>query len=103
MKRNSALLTVLAKSKPKLRKAILNAAEDDFIEALRQCLLNVWFETVKLKPKTSKKITPHSKDIKFAADKRNSVIKRRKRLVQKGEGFLPFLLQSVLEQLANFL
>ena len=86
------------------RKAILKAAEDDLFEAIRQCLLNVWFETVKLKPKTAKKLAPHSKHIKFAADKRNPIVKRRTRLVQKwGGGSLPFLLTSVLEQLANFL
>ena len=103
MKRNSELLKVLAKCKPKLRKAILKAAEDDLFEAIRQCLFNVWFDTIKLKPKTAKKITPHSNHIKFAADKRNSIALRRRRLVQKGDGFLPFLLTSVLEQLANFL
>ena len=68
MKRNSELLKVLAKCKPKLRQAILKAAEDDLFEAIRQCLLNVWFETVKLKPKTGKKLAPHSTHIKFAAD-----------------------------------
>ena len=56
MKRNSELLKVLAKCKSKLRQAILKAAEDDLFEAIRQCLLNVWFETVKLKPKTAKKL-----------------------------------------------
>ena len=103
MKRNSELLKVLAKCKPKLRQAKLKAAEDDLFEAIRQCLLNVWFEMVKLKPKTGKKLAPHSTHIKFAADKRNSITHRRRRLVQKGEGFLPFLLTAVLEQLANFL
>ena len=103
MKRNSELLKVLAKCKPKLRQAILKAAEDDLFEAIRQCLLNVWFETVKVKPKTAKKLAPHSTHIKFAADKRNSIAHRCRHLVQKGEGFLPFLLTSVLEQLANFL
>jgi gamma-glutamyl phosphate reductase len=103
MKRNSELLKVLAKCEPELRKAILKAAEDDLYEAIRQCLLNVWFDTIKLKPKTAKKLAPHSKHIKFAADPRNSIEHRRRRLVQKGEGFLPFLLTSVLEKLANFL
>ena len=81
MNRNSELLKVLAKCKPELRK----------------------HDTIKLKPKTAKKLAPHSKHIKFAADKRNPIVKRRTRLVQKGAGFLPFLLTSVLEQLANFL
>jgi hypothetical protein len=64
MKRNSELLKVLAKCKPELRKAILKAAEDDLFEALRQCLLNVWFETIKLKPRTAKRLAPYSNDIK---------------------------------------
>ena len=63
MKRNSELLKLLAKCKPELRKAILKAAEDDLFEAIRQCLLNVWFDTIKLKPKTAKKLAPHSKHI----------------------------------------
>jgi hypothetical protein len=99
MKRNSELLKVLVKCKLELRKAILKASEDDLFEAITQRLLNVWFDTIKL----TKKLGPHSKHIKFAADKRNPLVKRRTRLVQKGEGFLPFLLTSVLEQLANFL
>jgi hypothetical protein len=90
MKRNSELLKVLAKCKPELRNAILKAAEDDLFEAIRQCLLNVWFETVKLKPKTAKNLAPHSKHIKFERDKRNPIVKRRTRLVQKGESFLRF-------------
>lgn len=103
MERNSELLKVLAKCKPELRKAILKAAEDDLFEALRQCLLNVWFETIKLKPRTAKRLAPYSNDIKFTADRRNPIAKRRARIVQKGEGFLPFLLTTVLDQLANFL
>ena len=83
MKRNSELLKVLAKCKPKLRQAILKAAKNDLFEAIRQCLLNVWFETVKLKTKTAKKLAPHSAHIKFAADKRNPIAHRRRRLVQK--------------------
>ena len=103
MKRNSELLKVLAKCKSELKKAILKAAEDDLFEAIRQCLLNVRFDTIKLKPKTAKKLAPHSKPIKFAADPRNSIEHRRRRLVQKWEGFLPFLLTSALEKLADFL
>ena len=56
MKRNSELLKVLVKCKPELRKAILKAAEDDLFEAIRQCPLNVWFDTIKLKTKTAKKL-----------------------------------------------
>jgi hypothetical protein len=63
MKRNSELLKVLAKCKPELRKAILKSAEDDLFEALRQCLLNVWFETIKLKPRIAKRLVPYSNDI----------------------------------------
>ena len=83
MKRNSELLKVLAKCKPELREAILKATEDDLLKAIRQRLLNVRFETVKLKPKTGKKLAPHSKHIKFSADKRNSIEHRHRRLVQR--------------------
>ena len=95
MNRNSELLKVLAKCKPKCRQALLKAAKDDLFEAIRQCLLNIWFETVKFKPKTAKKL-PHilnETPLHIDVDA----------LFKKGEGFLPFLLTTVLEQLANFL
>jgi hypothetical protein len=66
---------ILAKCKPELRKAILKAAEYDLSVAIRQCLLNVWFDTIKLKPITAKKLEQHSKHIKFADDKRNPIVK----------------------------
>ena len=97
MKRNSELLKVLAKCKPKLRQAILKAAEDDLFEAIRQCLLNVWFETVKLKPKTGKKLAPHSTHIKFAADKRNPISHIDVDVLFKKERvFYPFYLHQFL-------
>ena len=74
MKRNSELLKVLAKCKPTRRQAILKATEDDLFEAIRQCMLNIWFETVKLQLKTAKKLATHSTHIKFAADKRNPIV-----------------------------
>ena len=89
MKRNSELLKVLAKCKPELRKAILKAAEDDLFEAIRQCLLNVWFDTIKLKPKTAKKLAPHSSHIKFAADKRNPIYRKKKNTFGPKRGGFP--------------
>ena len=103
MRRNSDVLKVLTTCTPKLRKAIIRAAHKDLLEAIRQCLLNVWHETVKLHPKTARKVAPYSDHIKFAADSRNPITKRKKVILQKGEGFLPFLLAPVLQQLANFL
>ena len=61
------------------------------------------FEKVKLKRKTAKKLAPRSTHIKFAADKSSLTANRRRQLVQKGEGFQPFPITSVLKQLANFL
>ena len=103
VKRNCDVLRVLAKCNPSMLKAIIKTADNDLLEAITECLLNICKDTIKLSPKTYKKLTPYSDHIEIVADKRNPIAKRRKVILQKGDGFLPFLLAPVLEQLASFL
>ena len=69
VKRNCDILKVLAKCKPPMRKAIIKAADKDLLEAITECLLNICKDTIKISPKTYKKLAPYSNHIEIVADK----------------------------------
>ena len=85
-----------------MRKAIIKTADNDLLEAITECLLNICKDT-KISPKTYKKLPQYSRHIEVVADKSKPLAQRRRVILQKGDGFLPFLLAPVLEQLASFL
>ena len=103
VKKNCDDLKVLAKCKPLMRKAIIKAADNDLLEAITECLLNICKDTIKISPKTYKKLAQYSRHIEVVVDKSKPLAQRRRVILQKGDGFLPFLLAPVLEQLASFL
>ena len=103
IKRNSDFLKVLRKCTPAQRKAILETAHDDLLEALRECCMNVYLKTIKVSPRVLKRLAPFKEESRFVADNRNPLNQRREVLLQKGEGFLPLILAPIVEQLASLL
>ena len=103
VQKNCDVLKVLAKCKPPMRKAIIKTADNDLLEAITEYLLNICKDTIKISPKTYKKLAQYSRHIEVVADKSKPLAQRRRVILQKRDGFLPFLLAPVLEQLASFL
>ena len=103
IRRNSDFLRVLRKCTPTQRKAILKVAHNDLLEALTECCLNVYLKTTKVNPRVLKRLVPFREKLRFVADKRNPLDKRRKLLLQKGDGFLSLILTPIVEQLASLL
>jgi gamma-glutamyl phosphate reductase len=73
IRRNCDLLKVLAQCNPRMRKAIIEAADKDLLEAITECLMNIWCETVKLTPQTAKNLVSYNDHIKFVANSRNPI------------------------------
>ena len=88
IKRNSDFLKVLGKCTPTQRKAILETAHDDLLEALRECCMNVYLKTIKVSPRLLKRLAPFKEELQFVADIRNPLNQRKEVLLQKGEQFL---------------
>ena len=103
VKKNCDVLKVLAKCKPYMRRAIIKAADKYLLKAITECLLNICKNTIKISRNTYKKLAQYSRNIEVVADKSKPLTQRRRVILQKGDGFLPFLLAPVLEQLASFL
>ena len=68
-----------------MREAIIKAADNDLLEAITEWLLNICNDTIKISPKTYKKIEPYSNHIETVADKSKPITQRRRVILQKGD------------------
>ena len=95
-------LKVLSKATPKQRRAVLEGANKDLINAICECALNCLKGNVQLTPLQKKKLTRHKQTLRSLANKKYPLAKKKKVLVQNG-GFLGFLLKPILGSLASLL
>ena len=95
------LLKVLSHCKPKIRNAILKNCENDLIHIICDCVYNV----VKgnLPGVTQEKVNKlsHHKTSLIKLSKKVPIKEKRKILIQKDGGFLPFLLPLVASLIAQ--
>ena len=84
-----------------MRRAIITAADKVLLEAIIKCFLNICKDTIKISQKTYKKLTPYSNHIEIVADTSKPITQRKRVILQKGDGCLPFLLAPALEKLAS--
>ena len=103
MRNNLNVLKVLHKAKPKLQKAILKHAEPSCIKAVCDAVLNVLKNVVKVSTVHKKRIAKHKTHLRLLASKGTSLSKKRKVLVQKGNGFLSLVLGSVLREIGSLM
>ena len=98
VKRALPLLKILIDANPKLKKAIIQNAPNDFMTAISEIALNLLKGVIKLTPHQKRRLSSHKKELRSLSKKSVSVGKKRKILVQKGGNaalgiLLPILLQ----------
>lgn len=96
LKRNLDFLRILSKAKPQQRKLILQSATKDLIYCICEIIDNILHGTVKLSKQRQKKLQQYRNLLRYIADKKVSVSKKKKALIQKGGGFLPALIIPIL-------
>ena len=103
MRESLPYLQVLAKSKPKLRKMIIEHGPPDLIMCIAECSLNLLKGVNPLKPHQKKRLTRYKKHLRVLSDKKLSLKKRRSVLSQQGGGLLTALIPTVLSVLGSLL
>ena len=103
MRKNAQLLKVLYRAKPKLRKAMLKHVDSSCIKAICDCVLNILKNVVKTSPVEKRKLARHKNHLRVLVKKGTPIQKRRRTVVQKGEGFLTLVLGPVLKELASLI
>ena len=89
------LLRVLGHSQPKIRNAILKNCENDLIHIICDSVYNVVKGNIpRLTQEKVNKLARHKSSL-IKLTKKLPIKEKRKILVQKGGGFLPFLLPLI--------
>ena len=95
------LLKVLSHCKPKIRNAILKNCENDLIHIICDCAYNVVKGNIPgLTQEKVNKLTRHKTSLIKLSEK-VAIKEKRKILIQKGGGFLSFLLLLVAPLIAQ--
>lgn len=94
-------LKLLAKSKTK--KTILRKCPNSLIKAVCECVLNVLKGNVPLNKHQKRKITAYKKVVRTLGKKSVPLYKKRKLLVQKGDGFLSFLIPAAVSVISSLI
>ena len=86
VRRALPLLQTLVASKPILRKAIIEHASPDLINAISEIVWNTLKGVIKLTPQQKRRLSRHKEEFRSLVNKKLSVKKKRKILNQKGTG-----------------
>jgi hypothetical protein len=95
-------LELLHTATPKLRKAILLNGGPGLLKSIAECVLNVTAGNIDLKACIRRKLQKYKGQLRKVSDKRVSLAKKKKLIVQSGGWLLP-LLTAVLPALASLL
>ena len=94
LKKQATVLSVLAKSDPRVREVILKGFDKELLKCITDCAVNILNGNVPLKASEKRALGKHKSKLRRLADKKTS-LKKKHQIVQKG-GFLPLLLAPLL-------
>lgn len=100
---NVDFLKVLCCCNKKLFKNIINGSNQKLILCLCECVLNCLNGNIDLNETEKHQLKKYKKVLRELIKKKISLKKRKQLLLQKGSGFLPIILPTVLSLLTDFL
>ena len=101
---NYHYLNTLLKAEPKIRKFIILQAKKDLIKCLSECVYNTLLnKQIDISNQNIKKLKKYRKPLRKLAKTTTSYKERRKIFLQKGNGFLPLILPSVLSLVTSLI
>jgi hypothetical protein len=102
MKDNLAYLQVLAKCKPKIRKAIIDHGPADVIMSICECTYNLLKGTIPISSRQKQRLSRYKKHLRSLADKKVSRIKKKRLLNQKGGKYINSVTTSSSHSIREF-
>jgi hypothetical protein len=96
-------IRLLKLATPRVRKSIIRDADKSLLNAISECCLNVLHGRVPLSSKQKLRLSKHKNELRKLAEKRAGVRKRKRVLVQSGDGFLTALIGPVAALLGGLL
>ena len=101
VRKQAPILKYLCKANPRQARAIINTADNELLNTLCECSLNVLQGRIPVTPHQKQKLRRFKNQLHTLASK-NASLTRKKKLLQKG-GFLSALLSPIAGLLTNLL
>jgi hypothetical protein len=101
VKGNLPYLQVLAKSKPKIRKVIIEQTPNEVVMSICECCYNLLKGIIPLSPRQKQRLSRYKKHLRTLADKTISHTRKKRLLNQKGGNILTALPPPVLTALGS--
>lgn len=96
-------LHLLHKCPQTLRKKILQKIDIKCIKAICECCLNTLQGNVPLTKSQKKSLSRHKSTLRKLQDRKVSLVKKRKLIIQKGGGFLSVLIPAALSVISSLI
>ena len=103
MKGSLPYLQVIVKSKPKLRKLLIDNVSANVITAICECSLNLLKGVIPVTPRQKRRLARYKTHLRDLANKKVSRKRKKLYLNQKGGNLLSALLPTVLSVLGSLL
>ncbi|KAK2712811.1 hypothetical protein QYM36_011488 [Artemia franciscana] len=87
MKQLHPFVEILAKAKPKLRRALLQNLDKDIVKAFSELCLNITNSNISMPLCQKKRCCQHCKIIRDLSVKKKNIKQKSRKLVQQGSGF----------------
>lgn len=94
-------LKLLCKTKSKT--ALLRKCPNSLIKSVCECALNLLKGNVPITPSQKKRLAPHKRTLRRLGDQKVPLFKKRRLLVQKGDGFLSVLIPAAVSVLTSLI
>lgn len=89
--------------KCKTKGALLRKCPNSIIKSVCECALNLLKGNVPLTKRQKNKLSPYKRTLRKLGDKKVPLFKKRRLLVQKGEGFLSVLIPAAISVLSSLI
>jgi len=87
--------------KSKLKRHLLQKCPNSVIKAVCECALNVLKGNVPISKRQKDKLSSYKRTLRRLGDKKVPLFKKRRILIQKGEGFLSLILPAAVSLLGS--
>ena len=101
--RMSTLKHLKLLNKTKKKSAFLKKCPNTVIKGVCECALNLLKGNISITKRQKNKLIPYKRVLRRLGEKKVPLFKKRRLLVQKGEGFLSVLIPAAISVLSTFI
>lgn len=90
-------------NKTKKKSAFLKTCPNSVIKGVCECALNLLKGNIPINKRQKNKLIQHKRTLRRLGDKKVPLFKKRRLLIQKGEGFLSVLIPAAISVLSSLI